>query len=700
MNFSSAKEKAISIVSEMTTEEKMSQLLYNAAAIERLGINEHNWWNEACHGVARAGVATVFPQTIGLSASFNPMLIYSVADAISTEGRAKYNSSIKYGDRGIYKGLTYWSPNINIFRDPRWGRGQETFGEDPFLTADLGCAFIKGLQGDGEFLKAAACAKHFAVHSGPEKSRHSFNADASEKDLYETYLPAFEYAVKANVAGVMGAYNRTNGEPCCASKRLINDILRTEWGFNGYFVSDCGAVADISEHHHYAENLTQAAALALKAGCNLNCGEAYTHLIDAYEEDLIDEEDITDAAVRLYTTRVLLGEFEENRPYADIPYSKLNCKEHKALNLEAARQSLVLLKNENHYLPVQQGKVKKIAVIGPNALSTTALEGNYNGHADEYVTVADGIRRVFDGCEIMVADGSQICFDQSKYYDGFNDLESEACAAVSQADITVLCLGLDRHIEGEDTGCETDFTDHGDKKTLHLPETQMKLADAVCNACDNLIVVTMCGSAVDLGEKVRKHAKAIIHAWYPGALGGLAIAQLLAGLYSPSGRLPITFYNAETELPDITNYNMAGRTYRFLKEKPLYPFGYGLSYAEFEYNDFEILSCDDSKIKVHISLTNKGNIKAYEKIQIYAQYTDSRTDTPNYQLCRVVPVELEANETKSVETTIDRYWLKAVLENGERTEPNGSITLYAGDHQPDAYSESLYKYPCIKAEIR
>ena len=700
MNFSSAKEKAISIVSKMTTEEKMSQLLYNAAAIERLGINEHNWWNEACHGVARAGVATVFPQTIGLSASFNPMLIHSVADAISTEGRAKYNSSIKYGDRGIYKGLTYWSPNINIFRDPRWGRGQETFGEDPFLTADLGCAFIKGLQGDGEFLKAAACAKHFAVHSGPEKSRHSFNADASEKDLYETYLPAFEYAVKANVAGVMGAYNRTNGEPCCASKRLINDILRTEWGFNGYFVSDCGAVADISEHHHYAENLTQAAALALKAGCNLNCGEAYTHLIDAYEEDLIDEDVITDAAVRLYTTRALLGEFEENRPYADIPYSKLNCKEHKALNLEAARQSLVLLKNENHYLPVQQGKVKKIAVIGPNALSTTALEGNYNGHADEYVTVADGIRRVFDGCEIMVADGSQICFDQSKYYDGFNDLESEACAAVSQADVTVLCLGLDRHIEGEDTGCETDFTDHGDKKTLHLPETQMKLADAVCNACDNLIVVTMCGSAVDLGEKVRKHAKAIIHAWYPGALGGLAIAQLLAGIYSPSGRLPITFYNAETELPDITNYNMAGRTYRFLKEKPLYPFGYGLSYAEFEYNDFEILSCDDSEIKVHISLTNKGNIKAYEKIQIYAQYTDSRTDTPNYQLCRVVPVELEANETKSVEATIDRYWIKAVLENGERTEPNGRITLYAGGHQPDAYSESLYKYPCIKEEIR
>lgn len=699
MDFTTAREQAVSIVSKMTAEEKMSQLLYNSVAIDRLKISEHNWWNEALHGVARAGVATVFPQAIGLSATFDPILINSVADAISTEGRAKYNQSIKYGDRGIFKGLTYWSPNINIFRDPRWGRGQETFGEDPFLTAVMGCAFIKGLQGDGEFLKAAACAKHFAVHSGPERLRHSFNAEATDKDLYETYLPAFEYAVKANVAGVMGAYNRTNGEPCCASKRLINDILRTEWGFSGYFVSDCGAVTDISEHHCYAENLTQAAALALKAGCNLNCGEAYTHLIDAYEKDLIDDDDITDAAVRLYTTRVLLGEFENNRPYADIPYSKLNCKEHKELNLEAARQSLVLLKNENNYLPVNKAEVKKIAVIGPNALSITALEGNYNGHADEYITVADGIRKVFDSCEIFVADGSQICYDKRKYYDGFHSLESEAAAAASQADITVLCLGLDRNIEGEDTGTENDFTDDGDKKTLYLPEAQMKLAYAVCNACNNVIVVTMCGSAVDLGEKVRNHAKAIIHAWYPGALGGLAIAQLIAGMYAPCGRLPITFYNEETELPDIKNYNMAGRTYRFIKEKPLYPFGYGLSYTDFEYGNFEILKCDDSEINVNITLTNKGNMKAYEKVQIYAQYTDTRTDTPNYQLCGIISIELEANETKSIDTKIDRHWIKAVLADGKRTEPNGSITLYAGGHQPDEYSESLYKYHCVKAEI-
>lgn len=700
MDYITAKKKAFSIVSKMNAEEKISQLLYDSPAIERLGIKEYNWWNEACHGVARAGIATVFPQAIGLAATFHPELIHSVADAISTEGRAKYNANITYGDRGIYKGLTYWSPNINIFRDPRWGRGQETFGEDPYLTAAMGCEYIKGLQGSGEFLKAAACAKHFAVHSGPEKLRHSFNAKVDEKDLYETYLPAFEYAVKAKVAGVMGAYNRTNGVPCCASKRLIGDILRTEWNFHGYFVSDCGAVADISEHHHYTDTLTKAAAAALKAGCNLNCGEAYTHLLDAYEEDLIDDNDITDAAVNIFTTRVLLGEFEENRPFADIPYSKLTCPEHKQLNLEAARQSFVLLKNENHYLPVNQNKIKKIAVIGPNALSTIALEGNYNGHADEYIPVADGMKKVFKSSQVIVADGSQICFDQKKYYDGFHDLENEAAAVATQADFTVLCLGLDRNIEGEDTGCENEFTNHGDKKTLYLPKAQMILADKICDVCDNLIIVTMCGSAVDLGERVRKHAKAIIHAWYPGALGGLAIAQMIAGMYSPSGRLPITFYNQNTPLPDITDYNMKGRTYRFLNEKPLYPFGYGLGFADFSYEDFQIVDINENEIKVRITLTNKGKMKALEKIQVYAQYTDSRTITPNYQLCAIAVAELDEGETKSVDAFIDRYWIKAVLPDGKRTEPNGNITLFAGGHQPDPCSESLSPHPCLSVQIQ
>lgn len=699
MDYLEARKKAISLVEKMTIEERMSQLLYDSVAIERLGINEHNWWNEALHGVARAGVATVFPQTIGMSASFNPELIHSVAGAISTEGRAKYNSSVEFGDRGIFKGLTYWSPNINIFRDPRWGRGQETYGEDPYLTATLGCEFIKGIQGDGEYLKAAACAKHFAVHSGPEELRHSFDARASAKDMYETYLPAFEYAVKADVAGFMGAYNRTNGEPCCASDAL-QDVLRKKWGFKGYFVSDCGAIADISENHHYVDNLTEAAAIALNKGCDLNCGDTYKHLIDAYEEDLIDDDAITDAAIRLFTIRAMLGEFEESRPYADVPFSKINCPEHKALNLEASRQSIVLLKNKDNILPLSKDECKRIAVIGPNAMSTTVLEGNYNGHADEYVTVADGVRRVFDNSDISVADGSLLFFDRGKYFDGFVNLESEACAAAKSADVTILCLGLDRSIEGEDTGSEDAYTNHGDKRTLYLPDAQRKLADAVCDATDNLIVITMCGSAVDLGDKVRNHARAIVHAWYPGALGGLAIAQMLAGEYSPSGKLPVTFYYEEDGLADVTDYNMQGRTYRFLDKEPLYPFGYGLGYTDFEYSNIEVLSEDASSVKVRFTLSNRGDMKALEKVQIYAKYDDSRTSTPNYQLCAIKSVELDAKEKREIELDIDRYWIKAVLENGERVEPNGKITLYAGGHQPDALSERLCTYSCVSTQLK
>ena len=410
MNLEKAKIKAREIVSKMTAEEKISQLIFNSPAIERLGIHEHNWSNEAAHGVARAGVATVFPQAIGMAATYNQDLVRQIGDTVATEGRAKYNKSVSYDDRSVYKGLTYWAPNINIFRDPRWGRGQETYGEDPFLTATLGGEYIKGLQGDGEYLKAAACAKHFAVHSGPESKRHCFDAKASMKDMWETYLPAFQAAVKNEVAGVMGAYNRTNGEPCCAHTYFIKNVLRDLWKFDGYFVSDCWAVYDISEHHHFTESVKDGAALALRMGCNLNCGVAYRELYDAYDEDLITDDDITEAAVRVFTTRALLGEFEENRPFSDIGYDKLDCEEHRQLNLEAARQSLVLLKNQQDFLPLKNDGFK-IAIVGPTANSKTVLEGNYNGLSSQYITIADGIRNEFSNSRIMVANGS-VLFDK------------------------------------------------------------------------------------------------------------------------------------------------------------------------------------------------------------------------------------------------------------------------------------------------
>ncbi len=698
MTKNEAKIKAKELVSKMTVEEKMTQLLYTSPAIERLGIKAYNWWNEGAHGVARSGTATVFPHTIAMAATFDGELIEEIADVISTEGRIKYNKHVEYGDHDIFKGITYWAPNINIFRDPRWGRGQETFGEDPFLTATLGTSFIKGIQGDGEFYKGTACSKHFAVHSGPEKDRHGFDAIATPHDLYETYLPAFEKTVKAGVAGVMGAYNRTNGKPCCAHDYLMGEVLRKSWGFDGYFVSDCGALQDIYEFHKFVETRAEAAAVALKNSCDLNCGQTYDALVDAYEEDLITEEQITEAAERLYMIRFLLGEFEEIRPFSDIPYSKLDCKEHRELNLRAAENCVTLLKNDG-YLPLDKNTQKKIAVIGPNALSVTALEGNYNAYASEYITVADGIRRVFTDADIAVERGCNYCHEKINEWSGFGNMLSDGAAAAAEADIAILALGLDCSIEGEDTGFDNDYTACGDKKNIYLPKTQQKLAEMVCDACENVIVVILCGSSVDLGEKVRNHAKAIIHAWYPGSQGGLAIAKTISGDNNPCGKLPVTIYDGEHPLPDFIDYNMKGKTYRFIEGDALYPFGYGLSYTKFEYTDAKILEKTEDSIKVSVDVKNIGDRAGIEKTQIYAQYTDSRTYTPNFQLCGIKSTSLEAGEAKNVTIDIDTYWIKAVLEDGQRVNPDGKITLYVGGHQPDKVSNELLGYECEKIEL-
>ena len=698
MTKNEAKIKAKELVSKMTVEEKMTQLLYTSPAIERLGISAYNWWNEGAHGVARSGTATVFPHTIAMAATFDGELIEEIADVISTEGRIKYNKHVEYGDHDIFKGITYWAPNINIFRDPRWGRGQETFGEDPFLTATLGTSFIKGIQGDGEFYKGTACSKHFAVHSGPEKDRHGFDAIATPHDMYETYLPAFEKTVKAGVAGVMGAYNRTNGEPCCAHSYLMGEVLRKNWGFDGYFVSDCGALQDIFEFHKFVETKAEAAAVALKSSCDLNCGQTYEALVDAYEEDLITEDEITAAAERLYTIRFLLGEFEEVRPYSDIPYSKLDCKEHRELNLRASENCITLLKNDD-YLPLCKNTDKRIAIVGPNAMSITALEGNYNGYASEYITVADGMRRVFTNADISVEKGTNYCLEKENDWGGFGNLISDGVAAAAEADITVLALGLDCSIEGEDTGFDNDYTACGDKKSVYLPKTQQKLAELVCDVCDNVIVVIMCGSSVDLGEKVRNHAKAIIHGWYPGSQGGLAIAKTISGENNPCGKLPVTIYDGEHPLPDFIDYNMKGKTYRFIEGDALYPFGYGLSYTKFEYTDAKVLEKTDDSIKVSVDVKNIGDRAGIEKTQIYAQYTDSRTYTPHFQLCGIKSTKLEAGETKNVTIDIDTYWIKAVLEDGQRVTPDGKIALYVGGHQPDNRSNKLLGYECKKIEL-
>ena len=699
MNMQKAKERARQIVGEMTVEEKISQLLYASPAIERLGIREYNWWNEASHGVARSGMATVFPHAIALASTFNPDLIETVGDAVSTEGRAKYNKSVEWGDRDIYKGLTYWTPNINIFRDPRWGRGQETFGEDPFLTAQMGIHYIRGLQGDGEFLKASACSKHFAVHSGPEPSRHTFDANVSDHDLYETYLPAFEWTVKeGGVSGIMGAYNRFRGYPCCAMP-LIRDVLRDEWGFEGYFVSDCGAINDIYANHKFSKSLPEAAAAALKAGCNLNCGEAYRHLVEAYEEDLVSDEDITEAAVRVYTIRFLLGEFEEKRPYSDIPHAKLDCPEHRDLNLKAAREAMVLLKNDG-ILPLDPETDATIAVIGPNAMNQIALEGNYNGMASEYVNPADGFRRVFKNARIRAAKWCNIWSEHYGSWAGFENMRSEGAAYAKEADLTVLCLGLDCTIEGEENGTKNEFFDDGDKRTLRLPDTQRKMAEEICASCDNVIVLLMAGSAIDLGETITGKARAIVDAWYPGALGGLAAAELMAGLYSPSGRLPVTFYRDSDPLPAFEDYNMKGRTYRYLETPPLYPFGYGLCYTSFDYSGARLTGESETSYSAAVTVTNTGKRAGTEKVQVYAEYRDSRTPTPNFQLCGLAAVELEPGESREVAFDIPKYWVSAVLADGTRAEPDGGIALWFGGHQPDERSEALTGSTCRKVVIR
>ncbi len=688
------REYAKELVSKMTIEEKMGQMLYQSPAIERLGIPAYNWWNEALHGVARAGVATVFPQAIGMAAAFDPDFLYKVADTVSTEGRAKFNEFSKRGDRGIYKGLTFWAPNINIFRDPRWGRGHETFGEDPYLSSELGIAYIKGLQGDdSEHLKSAACAKHFAVHSGPEELRHQFDAQVSEHDLYDTYLYAFSRCVKeAGVEAVMGAYNRVNGEPACGSKRLLKDILRGEWKFKGHIVSDCWAINDFHENHHVTDTVEQSAALAVENGCDLNCGTAYLHLGEAYKQGLVTEEAITEAAERLIEVRIRLGMMEDYpSPYKDIPYSKVECKEHTELSVEAAKRSMVLLKNKDNILPLDKGSIKTIAVIGPDADSRDALVGNYTGTSSRYITPLEGIQQYLgDGAEVVYAEGCHLYKDKVEFLAEEKDRFAEAVIAAERADVVVMCLGLDATIEGEEGDAGNEYAS-GDKPGLKLPGLQQELLETVTATGKPVILVLLAGSAIDLSW-ADTHVNAIIDAWYPGARGGRAIAETIFGENSPSGKLPVTFYADTEELPDFCDYSMADRTYRYTGCNVLYPFGYGLSYSDICYTGqaASLAECGVSdSVTVKTQVTNNGKYQVNESVQVYIKHTGGEEYEPGFQLKGIKNILLMPGETKEAEIILNARDFAIITENGECVVRPGSYVISIGGQQPDKRSEEL-----------
>jgi beta-glucosidase len=814
------------LVARMTLEEKVLQMMNAAAPVERLGIPAYEWWNEGLHGVARAGIATVFPQAIGLAATWDTNLVREVADAVSTEARAKHHEFVRRGERGRYKGLTYWSPNINIFRDPRWGRGQETYGEDPFLTSRMGVAFIRGLQGDDpRYLKVAATAKHFAVHSGPEPERHSFDARADERDLQETYLPAFRAAVvEARAESVMCAYNRMNGEPACANKRLF-DILRREWRFGGHVVSDCAAIADIWKNHKFVKTEAEASALAVKSGTDLTCGREYTSLTQALRDGLITEAEIDVAVKRLMLTRFRLGMFDppEMVSYARIPFSENDSPAHRALALKAAHESIVLLKNAQNTLPLKKD-VKTVAVIGPNADAPEVLLGNYNGQPSKSVTPLEGIRNkvspstkvlyspgmykagasvatvdasaltaggagspaglkgeYFDNAElkgvpVRVRMDAQVSFDwgelspaprvpvdnfsvrwtgrltapeSGKYLFGFagnggfrvlfdgkpvvedwenrrtrsltKDVQLEAGrdydlrveyrenanqnaaarlvwsppsgerllreAALSrarEADVVVLVMGINPSVEGEEMNVRAEGFRSGDRTDISLPKPQEELLKEV-NALGKPVVLMLLGGSALAVNWADEHVAAIVNAWYPGEEGGTAVADVLFGDYNPAGRLPVTFYKSVSQLPPFEEYGMQGRTYRYFRGEPLYPFGFGLSYTKFSYGNLKL---DAGRVKagasvrVSADVRNVGDRAGDEVVELYLTDAAASVPAPVRSLAAFARVTLKPGERRRVTFTLKPEQMTVVDERGRRVIEPGEFLVSVGGKQP------------------
>lgn len=678
------------LISKLTLEEKVAQMNHKSPAISRLNIPAYNWWSEALHGVGRSGVATVFPQAIGLGATFDEELIKRVSSAISDEARAMYNAAAAKEYYKQYGGLTFWTPNINIFRDPRWGRGQETYGEDPFLTSKIGVAFVKGLQGDNpNYLKVAACAKHFAVHSGPEKLRHEFDAIASPKDLRETYLPAFKALVDAKVEAVMCAYNRTNGEPCCANNFLLTEVLRKEWGFKGHILSDCWAIADFytPTGHHTTSNQMEASALAVKSGVSLNCGDEYPSLVDAVKNKLITEKEIDEALAVLLTTRFKLGQFDpkERNPYNAISTDVINSAANRQLAREAAQKSIVMLKN-NGVLPLKND-LAKYFITGPNAADVEVLLGNYYGVNPRMVTVLEGIAGAIEP-------GSQLQYRQGIMLDRDNANPQDWVTGNSRnSDATFVVLGISGLLEGEE-GESISSPYFGDRLDYNLPKNQIEFLKKLrANNDRPIIAIVTGGSPMNLAE-VHELADAVLLVWYPGEEGGNAVADIVFGKVSPSGRLPLTFPKSLDQLPPYEDYSMKGRTYKYMKEEPLYPFGFGLSYSTFTYSNIKLSAStvkqkQKQSIDVEATVSNTGKSEGEEVVQLYLTDLETSIAAPLYSLNGIQRVKLKPGSSSVVKFTITSEMMELVNAKGERIIEPGKFKVSIGGSLPGKRSETL-----------
>ncbi len=677
----SFKERAKTLVASLTLEEKISLMVDQSAPIDRLNIPEYNWWNECLHGVARNGRATVFPQAIGLAATFDEDLIFRVADAISTEARAKFNASIAIGNRGKYAGLTFWTPNINIFRDPRWGRGQETYGEDPYLTSKIGVNFVKGLQGNHpKYLKSAACAKHYAVHSGPEELRHEFDAIASKKDMAETYLPAFEALVKeAKVEGVMGAYNRVNGEGACASPYLLEKLLKDTWGFKGYIVSDCWALSDLHKFHNVTKTAEESAAAALNVGLNVNCGNVYPALDGSIKQGLTTEKQLDKVLEHQLLTRFKLGFFDpsNNNPYNSITTDVVDSEAHRSIALEAAQKSIVLLKNKNNLLPLKKD-LKSVYVAGPNAAREDVLLGNYYGVTSKTQTILDGIVS-------KVSAGTSINYKQGllPFQKNVNPIDWST-GEISRANVGIIVMGLSGNYEGEE-GEAIASESKGDRIDIRLPQNQIDYIKKIKakNTGNPLVLILTGGSPIAMPE-VYDLVDAIVFAWYPGEEGGQAVADILFGDVVPSGKLPITFPKSVDDLPPYNDYNMAERTYKYMTKAPQFPFGFGLSYTTFKYTNLKI-----SKEKVSFSITNNGKVDAEEVTQVYVSSPNAGKEDPISTLTGFTRVSLKAGVTKKISIPFSKKAFVQFDSEGNKITRKGTYTIHVGGASPNKVTNTL-----------